>query len=90
MNVVVPALWFLNQDMPCSIPDMEEAIARRYADTYGIFCVGSMSLAWIHFLNRFLSYFIVRELSYAMMEGIVQLNSLELWIQILHLLLFTF
>jgi hypothetical protein len=31
----------LNQDMSCSSPDMEAAIARRYADTYDI-CVGSM------------------------------------------------
>ena len=79
-NVVVPALWFANQDMTCSIPDMEEAITRRYADTNGI-----SRMCWEYEFSvntlpeSFFELFIVRSY-HCNMERKVQLNSLEMWV----------
>jgi hypothetical protein len=79
-NVVVPALWFANQDMTCSIPDMEEAITRRYSDTSSISCMcWEYEFSMNTLPESFFELFIV-ESYHCNMERKVQLNSLEVWV----------
>ena len=77
--MVVPALWFLNQDVDSRAPNMEESIAGRYEDTHGI-----SRICWEYEFSvntlpeSFFELFIV-ESYHCDMERNVRPSCLEVW-----------